>query len=183
MNRRKSNIRLISDACLHTMPKAGLLGAILLLSAVSCQDAAWDDHYGATDGTVSALLMEELHNRSEFSDFAALLRQTGGDSILNYNQTFTVFAPTNEAMEGLNAGSNAMAEVVKNHVARYLYGPSHLADTAYLRIKMLNGKYQELTRSGENMFFAGIEVKDDPILATNGIIYPLRTRAEYYDNI
>lgn len=127
--------------------------------------------------------MEELNSHSEFSAFAALLQQTGGDSILSYNQTFTVFAPTNEAMAGFTTSGNAMTEVIQNHVARYLYGPSNLADTAYLRVKMLNGKYQELTRSGDKMSFAGIEVANDPLLATNGIIYPMNTKAGYYDNI
>lgn len=182
MNRKKLNTRLLSYPGLRSMLKGGLFGTILLLGA-SCQDAAWDDHYGASDGTATALLMDELSSRSEFSDFVALLRQTGGDSILSYDQTFTVFAPTNEALAGYAPDANSMTEVVNNHVARYLFGPSQLADTAYLRIKMLNGKYQELTRSADGMLFAGIDVKDKPILATNGIIYPLSTRAGYYDNI
>lgn len=177
------NIRLASCPGLRAMFRGGLFGTILLLGAASCQDAAWDDHYGATSATASASLMEELSSRSEFSDFVALLRQTGGDSILRYDQTFTVFAPTNDALSGFTANGNSMTEVVKNHVARYLFGPSQLADTAYLRIKMLNGKYQELTRSDEEMRFAGISVKDRPILATNGIVYPLTTRAGYYDNL
>lgn len=171
MNRQKLNIRLLASACM------------VVWSLASCQDAAWDDHYGIVDGTASASLMEELSSRSEFSDFVALLKQTGGDSILGYNQTFTVFAPTNEAMSGLNVNGNAMTEVIQNHVARYLYGPSNLVDTAYLRVKMLNGKYQELTRDGNQISFAGIKVANDPLLASNGIIYPLSTRAGYYDNI
>ena len=182
MNKNKLNIRLSSLACLRATLKAGLMGGVLL-SATACQDAAWDDHYSAADGSASATIMEELNKRSEFTDFAALLKQTGGDSILNYNQTFTVFAPTNDAMSDLTIGNNPTTEVVKNHVARYLFGPSQLADTTYLRIKMLNGKYQELTRSDKKMLFAGIEVDDEPILATNGIIYPIKSRAEYYDNL
>ena len=183
MNRIQLNILQRPRFRLRHLLHAGVGGSLLLLSAASCQDAAWDDHYGADDSTATASLMEELSSRSEFSDFAALLRQTGGDSILGYNQTFTVFAPTNEALAGIAASGNPLTEVVKNHVARYLYGPSQLVDTAYLRIKMLNGKYQELTRSGQRMSFAGIEVPDEPLLATNGIIYPLSTRAGYYDNL
>ncbi|MBR0275494.1 MAG: fasciclin domain-containing protein [Prevotella sp.] len=171
MNRKKLNIRLLASA------------GLIMLALASCQDAAWDDHYGAAEDTASASLMEELSSRSEFSDFVALLKQTGGDSILNYNQTFTVFAPTNEALSGLTNNGNAMAEVVQNHVARYLFGPSNLVDTAYLRVKMLNGKYQELTRSGDKLLFAGIDVTNAPIMAINGIIYPISTRAGYYDNI
>lgn len=183
MNRKKLNIRLSYYPCMRNMLKAGLCGGLLLLSVAACQDAAWDDHYGAADGTASASIMEILSSRSEFAAFAALLRHTGGDSILSYNQTFSVFAPTNEAMESYTADGNVKQELVKNHVARYLFGPSNLVDTTYLRIKMLNGKYQELTRTGQTMFFAGIEVANNPLLATNGIIYPVGTRAEYYDNL
>ena len=183
MNRNMLNIRLLSYPRLRSLLKSGLLGGLLLLSVASCQDAAWDDHYGSDEGTTSASLMEVLGSHSEFSSFLALLKQTGGDSILNYNQTFTIFAPTNEALSALTANDKAITEVVKNHVARYLFGPSQLVDTTYLRIKMLNGKYQELTRTGEKMSFAGIEVSGEPLLATNGIIYPLGTRAGYYDNL
>lgn len=177
------HIRLTFSCSLHALLRNGLGGGLFLLGIASCQDAAWDDHYGSADGAATGSLMEVLGSHGEFSDFAALLRQTGGDSILNYDQAFTVFAPTNAALSSLAANGNAMTEVVKNHVARYLYGPSQLVDTAYLRIKMLNGKYQELTRSGETMSFAGIPVAQDPLLAANGVIYPLSTQAGYYDNI
>lgn len=159
------------------------LCSLVMLAFASCQDAAWDDHYNVSGSDATRSLLQELQNRSEFSDFVTLLKQTGGDSILAYDQTFTVFAPTNEALAGMKANGSMLTEVVKNHVARYLYGPSDLVDTTYMRIKMLNGKYQELTLDAGKMLFAGIEVDRNPLLATNGIIYPLTTRAAYYDNL
>lgn len=149
----------------------------------SCQDAAWEDHYSPAGSTATASLMEQLRGRSEFSSFLSLLEQTGGDSLLSCDQTFTVFAPTNVALTGINADANTMSEVIKNHVARYIYGSSNLMDTTYLRIKMLNGKYQELTRDKSAISFAGIALGDEPIQATNGIIYPLNSKAEYYSNL
>ena len=155
----------------------------LLQTFTACQDAEWDDYYAATDATPTASLMQALRSRTEFSAFVDVLQQTGGDSLLGYDQCFTVFAPTNAALADHAVGQTAMTEVVRNHVARYLYGPSSLVDTTYLRIKMLNGKYQELTRTPDAFTFAGINVGSRPILATNGIIYPLDTQAKYYDNL
>lgn len=156
---------------------------VVVLLFNSCQDAAWDDHYCPTGSTATASLMEQLSTHSEFSNFLSLLKQTGGDSLLSCDQTFTVFAPTNAALADINADANTMAEVIKNHVARYIYGPSNLVDTTYLRIKMLNGKYQEFTRNKSTISFAGITLGDEPIQATNGIIYPLNNKAEYYSNL
>lgn len=156
---------------------------VAMLPFTSCQDAAWDDHYSPTGTTATASLMEQLSGRNEFSTFLSLLKQTGGDSILSCDQTFTVFAPTNAALADINADANTMSEVIKNHVARYIYGPSNLVDTAYLRIKMLNGKYQEFTRDKSTVSFAGIALSGEPIQATNGIIYPLTNKAEYYSNL
>lgn len=162
---------------------ATICTATLSISLGSCQDAEWDDHYSATGSTPTNSLLQELSGRSEFSDFVTLLEKTGGDSILNYDQTFTVFAPTNEALHGMSTYKEPMTQIIANHVARYLYGPSSLVDTAYLRIKMLNGKYQELTRSNQQVQFASIHLQDKPILATNGIIYPINSIAQYYDNL
>lgn len=162
---------------------AGAFVALHPLANTSCQDAEWDDHYSAIGTTATSSLMQQLRSRSEFSDFVTLLEQTGGDSILAYDQTFTVFAPTNAALAGLKATDGTLTEVVKNHVARYIYGPSNLVDTTYLRVKMLNGKYQELTRESGDVAFAGIPLSGEPITATNGIIYALDRKAEYYGNL
>lgn len=156
---------------------------VLVLPLTSCQDAAWDDYYSSTGSTATASLMEQLRCRDEFSTFLSMLKQTGGDSILSLDQTFTVFAPTNTALAGVSVNDASMTEVVKNHVARYIYGSSNLVDTTYLRIKMLNGKYQELTRDNNGASFAGISLNTDPLIATNGIIYPLDSKAEYYNNL
>ncbi len=157
--------------------------AILSQLIFACQDAEWDNHYSASGSTATASLIELLRSHSEYSKFVTLLEQTGGDSILAYDQTFTVFAPTNDALADLGTGEGTMTEIVKNHVARYLYGPANLADTTYLRVKMLNGKYQELTREGSEVRFAGIQLPPDPLIATNGIIYSLKQKAQYYGNL
>ena len=85
---------------------------VVVLLFNSCQDAAWDDHYCPTGSTATASLMEQLSTHSEFSSFLSLLKQTGGDSLLSCNQTFTVFAPTNAALAGINADANTMAEKI-----------------------------------------------------------------------
>lgn len=165
------------------LPRFLFIAAVAGLTCHACQDAEWDDHYSASGSTATASLIELLRSHSEFSNFMTLLEQTGGDSILAYDQTFTVFAPTNDALAEFGATEGAMTEVVKNHVARYLYGSSNLVDTTYLRVKMLNGKYQELTREGSEICFAGIPLPSNPLIATNGIIYALNKKAQYYGNL
>lgn len=149
----------------------------------ACQDQAWDDHYAQPSGQANRSLLDELRQHTEFSDFVSLLEKSGGDSILSYSQTYTVFAPTNQALAGIAADESTLTQLVKNHVARYIYGPSDLVDTAYVRIKMLNGKYQELTNSNGQTYFAGLPLSTQPIGALNGVIYSLQSKAEYYDNI
>lgn len=157
--------------------------AAMQLALIACQDAEWEDHYSASGTTATASLLEQLRSHGEFSQFVALLERTGGDSILDYDQTFTVFAPTNDALSDLGYAEGAMTEVVKNHIARYLYGPSNLVDTTYLRVKMLNGKYQEFTRDSSEVRFAGIPLSGNPLISTNGIIYSLSKKAQYYGNL
>ncbi|MBR0036582.1 MAG: fasciclin domain-containing protein [Bacteroidales bacterium] len=160
-----------------------LILALTVLLTAGCQDSAWDDHYSESGSAKNASLMETLRNDGRFSEFVRLLESTGGDSLLAFSQTYTIFAPDNDALSGVTADSTSMVEIIKNHVARYLYGPSDLADTAYVRVKMLNGKYQELTKQASTVYFAGIALNDQPLVADNGVIWPMKSKADYYDNL
>lgn len=94
------------------------LAAITLFS--SCSE--WDDHF-ETDNNVShatSNLYEALCQNSETSRFAELAASVGYDKVLSSSQTYTVFAPSNEALANLETNNEEeIKKIVTNHIARY----------------------------------------------------------------
>jgi hypothetical protein len=153
------------------------------LLCTACQDDAWDNHYGTNSSYVSNSLMEVLESQPKFSVFAGILNSTGLDSVLRASQSFTVWAPTNDALANYITGDNTIKQLLKNHIARYIYSKADLTDTVSVRVKMLNGKYQWLSRINGEYTFAGVSLNDNPIPAVNGVIFPINTPAPFYYNI
>lgn len=158
-------------------------GLGVLAFAAGCQDHLWDDHYGIDGSTETRTLMQVLESRPEYSAFCEVVRSQGLDSLLSTDQTFTVWAPTNEAMAGYVEDVDTKDQFLNNHISRYLYGMVDLADTASVRVRMLNGKSQDYVREGGAYTFAGVSVEATDIAAGNGIIHTLRQRAPFYYNL
>ena len=62
----------------------------------ACSD--WDDHYeaeSAVTGSATSTIWQNIAENNNLSQFAALLKKTGYDQVLNASQTSTVWAPLN----------------------------------------------------------------------------------------
>lgn len=100
----------------------------LFISVTLASCADWDDHYEANasvSDTQNATLWENIERNSELSQFAALVKKSGFDQMLNASQTFTVWAPVNgsfdyDAMAAMDK-DRLLREFVENHVARNNY--------------------------------------------------------------
>lgn len=121
-----------------------LLACVLTIALVSCANP-WEDRQDNGDANLSVSLDEAITNTAEVSQFGALLAQTGYDKILAASKTYTVFAPTNEAIAQLDPSilndPEALSFYVSNHIALTAY--SSVRDADKVKIKMLSGKYLE----------------------------------------
>ncbi|HMP92376.1 MAG TPA: fasciclin domain-containing protein, partial [Phnomibacter sp.] len=119
------------------------LWGVLLLAA--CKKD-WDKHNALTDDGVRTNLLERIKATSNLSRFAELLTLSGLDKEIASSKTYTVFAPTNDALNGLDAATVAdtarLRRFLGNHIANQRYFTTQAADS--LRIAMLNGKYNNM---------------------------------------
>lgn len=150
--------------------KLSLLTTALILTSCS---ADWDEHYNSHEGLSQRNLMETIAADNDLSAFAALLRQTGYDAVLEADQTYTVWAPTNAAL----SSHQADAAFVKNHVARYTFPASTPSNQ---RITMLNGKTMAFDAADR---FEGITLTASNIPAHNGLIHKMDGTIAYRYNI
>lgn len=158
------------------------LPAFILPAFSACQDSEWDDHYGIGSGSTQNL-MEVLEGNADYSRFCEQLKAHGLDTLLASDQTYTVWAPTNDAMGSYTDDGDAVDHFIKNHINRYVYNLTDLTDTAYVRIKMLNGKFQDYQRGTGGYSFAGVGVAGDDLMAANGVIHGIGSVAPFYLNI
>lgn len=167
--------------------RKNLLGLTLSLTCVglgltSCTDE-WDSHYKVSNSG-EASLWEIISKSEETSNFATLLKVTGYDVALASSQSFTVFAPNNQALNdqmrdslvavfnekkqnGVKDDKNpVITEFIKNHVTLFNYSVSTLTNDT---IFMQNGKRSILkpgSLSGASFAQQGINLQ-----ASNGVLF------------
>lgn len=166
------------------MIKSKKIGIALLLVgclAFSCNDA-YDDHYGDGTNTGAAQSLKELiDGNQDLSAFAKLITIAGLDSVFSSNQTLTVWAPTNEALAGINLTSIDKEQarlIVENHIARFNISTA-TPDNKLIRMKDKKTFYF----TERATVFGGAKLLQHDILATNGILHTLQSQIPYYYNL
>lgn len=157
----------------------GILTLAALVGFSSCSE--WDDHFknGGGNSDLSSLnLYEALCQNSETQDFAKLVVQAGYDKVLSESQTYTVFAPTNAALQGFD-GTNEeeLKRLVTNHIARYNNPSSTPVEQG---IQMLNGK---IYKFDDDSSFNGCQLNQSNERTKNGLIHLINGRIPYAYNV
>lgn len=142
-------------------------GALATMGFYGCKK--WDDHNAITDESLTSNLFEKISTDTSLSRFTELLTKSGYDKLLASSKTYTVYAPDNAALAGLDAATvNDTAKLrrfVGNHIGTQTYLTS--AAPATQRIAMVNGKYH-------NILGATIEdanIKRGDLRAKNGVFH------------
>lgn len=162
--------------------------AAVALGLQSCSD--WNDHYvdGSTDNIAGAntTLWEQINGRAELSNFAKLLQRVGYDDLLSTDQSFTVWAPANSALDfdkyNVLTDSLLKSEILNNHIARgYYRATGDIADRVYL----LNKKVLDF-KGGGNYTIGDVPVDSANLIGKNGILHLLNSgiveyRPNFYD--
>lgn len=117
-----------------------------------CRKDSWDKRNRITDPNLTENLMQTISQDSDLSQFATYLIKTGYDKVIGSSKNFTVWAPTNEALQNvpdseINDTAN-LRLLVENHIANQLYLTGMAMKT--LRLKTLSGKYIEFSETMVN---------------------------------
>ena len=121
-----------------------------------------------TDPALGANLMELIDKTPDLSSFAGLLRQTGLDKELKSSKSFTVFAPTNSQLTGIDPAilndATRLKKLISNHIAGEQLRTTSV--TTLRRVQMLSGKYSNML--GNRIEQVTISRKDQ--YASNGLL-------------
>lgn len=110
------------------------------VSAAGCKK--WDDHTTVNNQDLSINLVEAISQNPNLTKFSEYLQSTGLDKELSSSKTYTVWAPSNAALQSLDPAvvgdATRLRQFIANHISLQSYFTRN-AQTA-LRVAMLNGK-------------------------------------------
>ncbi|MBQ4064119.1 MAG: fasciclin domain-containing protein [Bacteroidaceae bacterium] len=181
---------------MKTMLKHKLIVATMAVAALfasySCEDS---DTYTFPEPSDSELSMLTIMQKDpDYANFLAVVDMCGEgclDSLFNQSRVYTVWAPTNEAVdkEALIARiengerETVFQEFVKYHISNYRQPANGTLDDDN-NLVMLNGKYVKFVGDSRNGYtFGGQEVVESNILARNGLIHKIASTVEYKPSI
>ena len=139
---------------------------VLTLGYLSCRK--WQDHIGVYNQNLQHNLLQLITSDTSLSQFSSLLTKTGYDKVISSARTYTVWAPRNAALRGLDPAITGDPVKLKQYVGNHIADQSYLAGstTSPLRVQMLNGKYVQISSS---QFDSAHIVRADQY-ANNGIL-------------
>jgi len=154
---------------------------VAALSLVSCTEQ-WDEHYYKQAAGKSELsLFEFIESQSDLTIFTSMLQQTGYDTVLNKSQVYTVWAPTNEALQGFDLLDSAnVLKIVTGHIAWFSYPVREAQEKTII---MLNNKRIFFTTDGTNHYFDGKLILRQDQAVRNGLVHVLDGYVPYRSNI
>lgn len=145
-----------------------LLFLVTVLVLSGCNDK-WDDHNKILDPSLKENLLTVIQGNSNLSAFAGYLAETGYDEVISSSKMFTVWAPTNAALSGLDASIVNDDSLLKQFVANHISNQAYLTRNAtpVLTIRTLNGKNILFSPSK----FEEANLTETDRLASNGVLH------------
>lgn len=165
----------------NTFIKTFLLLLTPLLLTVSCKED-WDEHYysGVTERS-ELNLYDYIKSKPDLSTFTQMLELTGYDKILSENQTYTVWAPSNESLAGFDlTNEDLLLKTVRNHITRFTIPTSGIINR---KMSMLNDKFLHFTRGASGYTLEGKDIIQTDIAVNNGMLHLLDDYVPYIFNI
>lgn len=164
----------------NTIKTAFLLAALFVsFMMYSCKEE-WNEHYDRSQTLPDQNLYELIKENSSLSKFAQLVKVAGYDTLLVSTQTFTVWAPGNEAIADIDETDIEQVRLlVSNHIARSNHST---AEPDSKIIRMINGKVYYYSHQ-DGLAFGGSNLTSKDQLARNGILHTLNKQIVYAHNI
>lgn len=150
-----------------------LVAVMMMLSITGCNK--WKDHTAVAQQDLSQNLLQAISSNADLSKFREYVGKAGLDTVLSSSKTFTVWAPTNAALQSLDpAVVNDAAQLrafILNHISNQLYFVRDV--TVPQRIAMLGGKYNNFS----TIKFAEAALQTTDRYVANGALHTINGMA------
>lgn len=157
---------------------------VVLISVLFTQACTqkWDEHYDEGSFNLSDKTLNELiQGYPDLSIFSKMVRIAGYNKILDASQSYTIWAPVNEALIGVDTTDiELVREIIENHIARSRFTTSDVNNKS---VHMLNGKYINFIRQSSGFSFGNNMIIDPNLPAINGLLHIIDGYTPYSNNL
>lgn len=140
------------------------------LGMVACKN--WDDRLVSPTESLGKNLFEQISTQGNLSTFKDLLIKTGYDKVLSSSTNYTVFAPSNDALNGLSTTILSDTAQLKAFVGNHIALMSHnvpVSDGTSESLQMVNGKFYKLSKTT----LGTATIASANTFASNGVLHTL----------
>ena len=117
------------------------------ISITACKK--WEDHNNINNQDLTVNLQQAVAADDNLSTFREFIIKTGMDTVLQSSKNYTVWAPTNNALQGLDQSIvndiTKLTAFVKNHIASQAYFTRDAISGT--RVPVLSGKYNSFEKN------------------------------------
>jgi uncharacterized surface protein with fasciclin (FAS1) repeats len=156
-------------------------GIVLLITLLITSCNKWKDHTEITQQDLTQNLLQVVASNPDLSKFREYVNLAGLDSVFQASRTFTVWAPTNTALQTIDPATVAdkvkLKAFILNHISNQLYFTKDVQVST--RIQMLGGKYNNF--STLKFDEAGLVTTDRYV--SNGVLHTINAMVPPLQNI
>jgi len=129
----------------------------------------WDEHYNTYPETVNENVWDALQNDPQLTRFVEIIKIFQLDSIFDMEKTdipYTIFAPTNDAINGYTNTDNFDTTILRYHFASHFINVSSIQGKR--QVQTLTQKFALFENLGGKITIDGIDVSTESPLYLNG---------------
>ena len=147
-----------------------LLIGIFILLIFGCTKE-WEDYYDVYPETVNENVWDAIQKNSQTSRFVEIIKENQLDTLFNSDISYTIFVPTNNAIDEYVANATIDTTLLKYHIASHFIQSGNIQGKR--KIQTLTSKFALFERIGLDISIDGIPINEESPLYLNGKYYLL----------
>ncbi len=144
---------------------------VFTIALASCKK--WDKHTAVNQQDLNINLLEAIASNPSLSKFREYIGLAGLDNFIQATKTFTVWAPSNVALQSIDPATVAdpikLKAFVLNHISNQLYFTKDVV--VPLRIQMASGKYNTFSTTK----FEDADLESTDRYVKNGVLHSIKS--------
>ena len=158
---------------------------LIIIGAASC-NKQWDEYYNDYAETVDKNVWDVIQSNPQFSSFVDIIKQHKMDTLFLSDIPYTIFVPTNKAIENFKGVKEFSNVVLAYHICSNFINTSSIQGKR--QVQTLTKKFALFERNGSSVTIDQIKIDDESPLYLNGryftlsqVIEPKPNLYEYFD--
>ena len=143
----------------------------IIISVFGCTDK-WDEHYNTQPETINTNVWDAIQTKSELNSFVELMKKYQYDTLFQTDDTYTIFAPDNDAISKLVESQVSDTTILNYHISRHYVQPVDIQGKR--KLQTLAEKYSTFEVVNDTPRYDGIEMYYESPLYMNGKFFIMK---------